>query len=243
MKQDVNYLLLGLIIVVLVGMVSMAIYAQYEYSGLNSRYSAAITQLQNKSAELENKAAEINETQSLLMERERAFIDLVRAQNLSNETAKSMTGFYQDVKGQKEILETNLNSTVAEKEKYRTSYVTATKDLQVCTETNNVKEDQLKKERAKSVSLQTKLRDASASLNKTKIQMAGINKEIRGITSSMNALGNEIKAMPDQIDSTTRTGLNHDLSDIQSSVSTLDNYLAALMTSVGDTERKMEGAA
>ena len=83
--------------------------------------------------------------------------DLIRAINLSNETAKSMTMFYQDVKGQKEIIESNLGSIVAEKEKYRTSYVTATKDFQVCNETKNVLSDQLKKERAKSIALQTKL--------------------------------------------------------------------------------------
>lgn len=245
MKQDVNYLLLGLIIAVLAGMVSIALYAQHEYQNLNLKYSSAVKELDNKSTQLEKKAEEINKTRSELEDRERALVDIVHELNLSAERATALGGFFENLKGQKELLEGSLNATAQEKEKVQSQYNTAKKDLQVCTETNKLQEDHLKKERAKTAQLSVTLKDISLSINRSLDQLASVDKAAGTADDEIIALRKKVGGMdvPSEISEVSKTELEDDLDSMQSfAENKLQTAIDTLRATLSAVQKKAGGS-
>jgi len=245
MKQDVNFFLLATLVLVLVVMVAMAIYAQNEYHGLNEKHAAAQEELKEKSQELDRKAEEINKTRTELEDRQRVLVDIVRELNLSAERESSLGGFFENLKGQKEVLETNLNSTVQEREEWKKKYTTSQNDLQVCDQAKKLVEDDAKKQRAKVEELRRNFRDLGAAVNKSQAELSSIASTSSSIRDDLYDLNKMVNGLTEPTDISTKAkrDIKDGVSDIQSSVdNSLQSYVDSLRSTLADIGRRIDGA-
>jgi len=240
MKQDVNFLLLGLLVLILCSMVGMAIYAQNEYKKLNESYAQTRKDLEYKNSELDNKSLEINKTRTDLETRQRALVDIVNELNLSQERESSLGGFFENLKGEKEVLETNLNTTIKEKDKLSTDYASARMDLNVCRESYKLKENQLVTANGKISSLGTSIRDIGASLNKTKSQVSSMEDSLDDVNKAIDKLNKKISIYTDaDMSQSKKTEVEEDLDSLKSMLSNkINQKIDDLKSTLSAIERK-----
>lgn len=239
MKQDVNFFLLGLLVLVLVAMVAMALYAQSEYHSLSGKYETALEDLKGKSQELENRIDEVGKTRTELESKEKALADIVSELNLSAERESSLGGFFEDLKGEKEELEEDLSKTVQEKENWRFKYTATEKDLQVCEEGVKLKETQLVKERAKSAQLIRDIKDVGSWVNKSRDQLNNIDELTEKINTDLSALYKKVGDYdePDEISNDAKSEIKNGIDDIRSLA---DNKVADSIESLKGTLENIE---
>jgi len=140
---------MGLLILTVVSMVGLAVYFQSEYKSLAVEYNSALEKLQEKNAELDKKIQEVNETRQELESRERSLVDIVTELNLTKEKQASLGGFFENLKGEKQVLEENLNETRQEVASWKVKYNDVNHDLSLCNKEVSNKVDLLNKEKAR----------------------------------------------------------------------------------------------
>jgi len=132
MKHDVNYILLGLLLVVIIAMIAMLFYYNVTYGMLSQRYESAVRDVENKSAELNRTLFMVVEKDAMLREKEQILLDYIQNLNLSKERETSLGSFFTEVKSRNEVLDDQLNATRSERNSYATLYNRYYADYGVC---------------------------------------------------------------------------------------------------------------
>jgi len=84
-----------------------------------------------------------------LESRERSLVDIVTELNLTKEKQASLGGFFENLKGEKQVLEENLNETRQEVASWKVKYNDVNHDLSLCNKEVSNKVDLLNKEKAR----------------------------------------------------------------------------------------------
>ena len=246
MKQDINFFLMVILVLMLAVMVVMVIYAQDQYHGLHDKYLVAYDELKQKNEELVNKSEEINRTRTDLEDRQRALVDIVKELNLSAERESSLGGFFENIKGQKQVLETNLNSTVQELDNWKKKYATSQNDLQVCDQAKKLALDDATKKGAKIAELRRNFGDLSFQVNTSKAQLSSISSTAKSLRDDLADLNKAVVAMsePDEISKDAKSQIKSGISDAQETIDNrLDSFITSLRSTLDDLGRRIDGAS
>lgn len=204
MKQDVNFLLLSLLLLALMGMAGIALFAQGEYQKLGLQYAKDKKILEEKSRLLDNKTAEVELMRVELEAREKRLVDLVKELNLSKERQESLGGFFENLKGEKEELEENLTQTRSEKERWQNMYEAKRKDYEVCTVSLKFKEQQLTNSTATIAKLRNQFTLTKQAIDKSitaadKVNsgLSKVNTYLSEIEKKLSSIESTLKKYPD----------------------------------------------
>jgi chromosome segregation ATPase len=246
MKQNVNFFLMFILVLMLGVMVVMVVWVQGEYRNLHDEYISKNELLEQKNQELVNMSEEINTTRSDLEDRQRALVDIVKELNLSAERESSLGGFFENVKGQKQVLETNLNSTVQEKENWKKLYNTAQNDLGICDKAKQIALDDVKKRDGTIAGLRRDFGTLSLSVNSSKTQLSSIASTVSSLRDDLSDLSKAVTAMsePADISKSSKSAIKDGLSDAQSTIDNrLDSLITSLRSTLNDIGKRIDGAA
>ncbi|MCX6694775.1 MAG: hypothetical protein NTU61_00550 [Candidatus Altiarchaeota archaeon] len=206
MRYDVNFILLGLLLVVIVAMIGMVFYYNITYSGLTERYDLAMKDVENKSSELNRTVQEVNAKESLLRERERLLLDYIGELNLSKERETSLGSHFTEVKGQNELLGEQLNDTISERNSYAQLYTKTKTDYDVCQRNYEVKQTELTSEKAKLTNVKgwlVEVTEKSVQISESADSVYNTADEIKAsnVTGDVRSLANDIKSDTSSIES------------------------------------------
>lgn len=231
MKRDVNFLLFGLLILLLIAMVAMAIYAQYEYQRCNTDYLTALEDIEEKNSQLNKKIAEINKTREELKSKERALVDIIKELNLSEQREVSLSGLFEDIKGEKELLEEDLEITAKERDRWRSNYTAAKMDLDMCEKNYELKERQLDLATKKISQIRFNVKSIGININKSRGYIDDIEDALEDINDDLSSLYQRVDDVENE---TLRDELEGDIEDIQNLIND------ALMRIITDLRNKMD---
>jgi len=242
MKQDVNFFLFGMLILLIFAMVGLVMYTEVEYKNLSNDYSDALKKLDNKTAELNKKIDENNQTRAELESRERSLVDIVKELNLTKEKQTSLGGFFENLKGEKQTLEENLTSTQGEVAKWKASYTDKKKDLDVCQNSVKLKEDQITKKDSKISYMTLKVKEASSYYNQTDENLFFVKKDLEDLSSQIDELyiaTGDLK-VPAEISADAQDDIKSDLEDLRSYIrGKLGNAVISLGNSINNAKKSI----
>jgi len=118
MKHNVNFGLLGLLLLVIVAMIGLVLYYYTTYEGLSRKYDEALLSLRNVSGKVNQTQYELAAREAQLREKEKMLIDYLGELNISRQRETSLGGHYNEMKDKVENLSSTLNLTVVERNKY-----------------------------------------------------------------------------------------------------------------------------
>ncbi|HEX54875.1 MAG TPA: hypothetical protein ENF49_01975 [Candidatus Altiarchaeales archaeon] len=143
MKRDVNFILFGILILLIMSMVGMALYSDYTYHEIDNKYR----EFKKKLDEAQRK---LNETNMLLIEREmelneteRQLIDIINELNLSKQKISSLGEYYKNLRGRNEELEEELNKVKDDRDLWKSNYFEVKEDLGFCNQSLKLCNSQL----------------------------------------------------------------------------------------------------
>ncbi len=144
MKRDVNFILLGLLITLLMSMVGMAFYYQETYENLGLKHRTVLDEMEETRDRLNNTISEVETKSAELQKKEQILLDIINELNLSKQKASSLGDYYEDVRGEKEALGESLSKTRDERDEYELKYSNSEQELGVCEKDKELKEIELK---------------------------------------------------------------------------------------------------
>ena len=143
MKRDVNFILFGILILLIMSMVGMALYSDYTYHEIDNKYR----EFKKKLDEAQRK---LNETNMLLIEREmelneteRQLIDIINELNLSKQKISSLGEYYKNLRGRNEELEEELSKVKDDRDLWKSNYFEVKEDLGFCNQSLKLCNSQL----------------------------------------------------------------------------------------------------
>jgi len=222
-------------------MVAMAIYAQYEYQRCNTDYLIALEDIEEKNSQLNKKIAEINKTREELKSKERALVDVIRELNLSEQREVSLSGLFEDIKGEKELLEEELKITTEERDRWRSNYTAVKMDLDMCEKNYELKERQLDLATKKISQISLNVKYLGINVNKSKDQIGDIEEDIEDIDDDLSSLYRKVG----DVENETTMGelkeeLRDDINDIRSLIAELKETIDNLRNTIDSMEKKVK---
>jgi len=242
MKQDVNFFLFGMLILLIFAMVGLVMDTEAKYAKLKVDYNNAKAKLNDTNSELLKKIGENNQTRAELDAREASLVDIVKELNLTKEKQNSLGGFFENLKGEKETLQENLSSTQDEVKKWKLNYNNVNNDLGICQNNIRNKDDQINKKDAKINDMNFKVQAAGRYFSQTNENLFFVKKYLAELSSQIDDLYSSTGDLkvPDQISIDARDSIKSDLSDIKSyingklgnSVTSLGNSISSVNSSI-----------
>jgi len=142
MKKDINTILLGLVVFLLISMVVLTLYYQETYRNLDRNYREATNKLNKAVSEVKIKSEELNK-------REKELIDIINELNISKQRISSLSDYYESLKGEKEILENRLKTMESDRDRYKLNLDEKIQELKVCEKDKKLVSDELNNANAK----------------------------------------------------------------------------------------------
>ncbi|MBD3387795.1 MAG: hypothetical protein GF416_01990 [Candidatus Altiarchaeales archaeon] len=118
MKHNVNVILLGLLLIVIVAMIFIVIYYYTTYEGLRNNYLEAVENVSEFSRALNDTQNNLTMLEADLMDRERRLMEYISEINLSRQREKSLGTHFDELEDKATNLESDLNSTLEERNRY-----------------------------------------------------------------------------------------------------------------------------
>lgn len=220
MRYDVNFILLGLLLVVIVAMIAMLFTYNMSYTGLRDKYNSAMTDIVNKSTELNTTIQDMTTKEAALKEKERLLLDYISELNLSKERETSLGSHFTELKGEKELLDEQLNQTRLERNSYANLYTRTKEDYDICQRNYEVKNTELSAANNRISSIKAWLVDADDRTSSIISTASGIQTSADGIKSDARSIksssdNSEIDSKADDIDDKA-SDVNSDASSIKS---------------------------
>jgi chromosome segregation ATPase len=122
MRHNVNFGLLGLLLVVILCMIGLVIYYYLTYANLSQRYDEALTDLENVSVSMNQTRNELQVREDELKAKEDALIKYMADLNMSKQRETSLGGQFTELETEAKKLELNLEATESEKARYAQLY-------------------------------------------------------------------------------------------------------------------------
>jgi len=211
MKHTVNWLLFVLVVVSILAMTGMALYYKKTYDDLSVRYQSAQGEVFAAAEQLNRTITEVNAKEEMLNEKERVLNTYMSELNLSKERETSLGAHFTDLKKMNTQLETNLSSTTTDRNRWKTSYDTTKKDLDVCKVDYEVEKseseerlEEILRVRSLKLGMETAVDravDSEGDANAKADDIAGTAGEIKSLAAGINdtTLKNQITSKADDI--------------------------------------------
>jgi len=199
MRYDVNFIFLGLLLVVIVAMIAMVFYYNITYGGLRERYDLAMRDMDNRTMELNKTMQEVNAKEAVLQEKERLLLDYIQELNLSKERETSLGSHFTELTSEKTLLADQLNQTRLERNSYATLYTKTKESYDVCNRNYDVKATELTSANNRISSIKgwlVEARSNSESISSSAGSVgdkAGSIQTFRNNASVVNGLANDIE--------------------------------------------------
>lgn len=217
MKHNVNYVLLGIIIVILVSWVGLIGYGYVTFQGLRTQYNVALAELENTSREVNRTHNELMVKESLLAEKEKILLDYLGELNISKQRETSISEHFLNEKEKAEQLETNLESASTDRDRYQSLY--------------NKYFDESQLYQTKYTESKTNLDSAQNKIGRAKGDATEINNILEDVEAELSAITSElakIKTKADSIqDKTTNSTIDGLAYDIERDAGTAQTGVAA----------------
>lgn len=226
MKQNINFILFGLLLLTIASIVGLTLYYRSTYHGLEAMYSDALSDVDRTYTELNRSLEQAREKEALLNKKEQILLDYISELNLSKERESSLEEHFSSLRGEKEDLEYQLNASEREATTWKTKYEEAKGDLDVCNVDYRVKVSELEQSqrsvsecRANAVLIYDKADDLRDSVNDLK-------RDVGVISAQSNLIEGNISQVSD---TSLRFNLQNSIDEIQSRVSSSNGIIADLL--------------
>ena len=234
MKRDVNLLLFTLLILLLVAMVAMTIYAQQEYQHRDADYLTALRDITKKDSLLDNRSVELNKTRDELERSRRELVDLIKELNISEEREVSLGGLFEGLKGEKELLKEDLETTAGDRDKWRSNYTMTQSELSMCEKDYELKVRQLDLAEEKISGISRNVKYLKINVNKSKDYVGDIEDHTDDIDDELASLHDKVGDVEDKA---LRDELEDDIGYIQDII---NDKLKETITDLKKTLNSME---
>jgi len=255
MKRDINLKLLWIIAGLLIAIVVLAVYSNETYKMMNKKYYVSLSRLKEIEAKLNLTEEKLRNKSKILEEKEKMLIDIINQLNLTEQKITSLSGYYSELKGEKEILEEKLAKEIKEKESYKSKYLETVQSLEICKQDKKLKDAQLsilnekianvmeKSEAALNFSeiSQARLGDANFYLNKIENKLSHIHGDLNEIKEALeesNLSTEYIKDIEDVIDAIEETKSYRD--EAEKKVNKVRNHISYVINLLNQIREILE---
>ena len=122
MKHDVNFFLLAVLLVLVVGMTGLVMYYHISITQIQTDYNYALSNLENLSSVVNQTHQELLIQQQNLAEKEAVILKFKNDLSLFKKRETSISDILLEEKGKAESLSSTLNSSIEERDRYRNLY-------------------------------------------------------------------------------------------------------------------------
>jgi chromosome segregation ATPase len=230
MKQNVNMLLIGLIVLSIIAMIGFSLYYKKTYDDLSVRYQSAQGEVFAAAQQLNHTITEVNAKEEMLNEKERVLNTYMSELNLSKERETSLGEHFTDLKNTNLNLETNLSNTITERNQWKTSYDNTKRDLGVCQEDYTLEKTTSNERLTKIQCVQGLELDLNTNAERAVAHFSDANTQADSITSNAN----EIKSLAAGINNDTiRSQITSKANNLKDEASSLGSALDELYKNLG----------
>jgi len=234
MRYDVNFIVLGLLLVVIVAMIAMVFYYNVTYGSLRDRYELAMRDMENKSVALNKTMQEANAKEALLRERERLLLDYISELNISKERETSLVSHFTELKGEKEVLDEQLNQTRNERNSYASLYTRTKTDYDVCQRNYEVKATELNQANGRIASIKGWIVEVGERTD----SIGAIGSSIQSSSGRISTTAGSIKSATDDSNIKSKSDdIKEDSNDIYGDASSIKGYtdrIKALLSQISN---------
>ena len=209
MKKDINTILLGLVVFLLISIVVLTLYYQETYRNLDRNYREATNKLNKAVSEVKIKSEELNK-------REKELIDIINELNISKQRISSLSDYYESLKGEKEILENRLKTMESDRDKYKLNLDEKIQELKVCEKDKKLFSDELN--------------NANAKISKAGGKVGNMSKIVHSMETNLDDMESIIDKIPDYLDD-----IEEDLNNCNCTSNKMDN----LNDSINELDEKI----
>lgn len=203
------------------GIIGLVVYYYTTFEDLRSEYNIALTNLENLTEQVNQTRNELSAKKARVDELYDKVMELQQEKNLSDKRVDSMSGIYLQEKDRAANLETNLNSTQNEKERYEQLYNKYYDENRANERRYNEANSQLTSERNKVTKMKADAQDISDQVLTIETRIASIYTylayieqragDIRDAENVSNIIENDADDIKD--DATTIDGTVTDIAD------------------------------
>ncbi|OYT54055.1 MAG: hypothetical protein B6U72_04075 [Candidatus Altiarchaeales archaeon ex4484_2] len=193
MKKDVNLILFGLVVFLLFSMVGITLYYQETYKSLDESHAQAMGKMMETEYQLNETITEVEKKSKELDNRENELIDIINELDLSKKKVSSLGDYYENLRGEKETLENQLDSAESNRDRYKLNLDEKTKELEVCEKDKKL--------------IQSELGDAEKTISTAK-----------GKVGNMSSIAYSLWVDLDEIESIIDDDIRDDLDDIRDDI-------------------------
>ncbi|MFH1403598.1 MAG: hypothetical protein ABIH11_04935 [Candidatus Altiarchaeota archaeon] len=228
MKHDVNIILLGLVLFLVVSMIALVVYYRITYEQLNEDYRTKKTELQNLTYSLNSTMMRVQARDEELARIEKQLRDFADQLNLSKTRESALGEHFTELKGEKGELSDDLNKTMTERARYEKLYNQYYTDYRVC------KQDYEHKV--------TELTNANNRMNTMISQAAQIDEKAYYLDTRINSIPDKLSAIykkADDIDDLAggiaNKSIKGDIEDSARDIKSLRGEVNDVVTSIEGT--------
>ena len=212
MKKDINTILLGLVVFLLISIVVLTLYYQETYRNLDRNYREATSKLNKTISEVKIKSEELNK-------REKELIDIINELNISKQRISSLSDYYESLKGEKEILENRLKTMESDRDKYKLNLDEKIQELKVCEKDKKLFSDELN--------------NANAKISKAGGKVGNMSKIVHSMETNLDDMESIIDKIPDYLED-----IEDDLNNCNCTSNKMDN----LNDSINELDKKISNS-
>jgi len=208
MKKDVNLILFGLVVFLLFSMVGITLYYQQTYRSLDESHAKAMGKIRETECQLNETITEVGRKSDALDKREAELTDIINELNLSKKKISSLGDYYENLRGEKETLENQLDSAESNRDRYKLNLDEKTKELEVCEKDKKL--------------IQSELSDAEDTIAITRGKVGNLSSIIYSLGVTINEIDSiiddDIREDLDEIKEDIEDGKEVDESDVDSAI-------------------------
>ncbi|OYT27703.1 MAG: hypothetical protein B6U97_00895 [Candidatus Altiarchaeales archaeon ex4484_96] len=143
MKKDVNLVLFGLVIFLLFSMLGLTLYYQETYKSLDVSHKKAMDKIKETEYSLNETKDEMIKKSLELDAQEKELIEIINELNISKQKVSSLGDYYQNLRGEKEVLETSLDEAESARDNFKLGLDEKIKELEVCEKNKGLIQNEL----------------------------------------------------------------------------------------------------
>ena len=230
MKKDINFILIGLLLLALISIAGMAVYYDGTYKDLNVQYTEAANEIRASADELNKTICEVNAKNDELDKKEKVLRDIIDELNLSEQKFSSLGDLFTDVRGDKEELEVELTETVTEREQWKSDYTGIKLQLGVC-------ETDYAIAKSKVVQLEDTKNRMKTYTTDADLKLAAISRKLDDANEYLDIMSGDI----DNVENNTmRDLLEDDLNDVDDRLTLMENRISELNDILLEMKSRLE---
>ncbi|MFH1722055.1 MAG: hypothetical protein ABH950_05560 [Candidatus Altiarchaeota archaeon] len=240
MKYNVSLVMMGLLLLTIISLISLALYSRMKYDDLSEDYENAIREVNKAAEELNQTLAEAQAKEKLLTTKEQILVDYLDELNLSKERESSLGVHFTELRGEKDILTANLSETRERLGELNDEFEKAKTSLDVCEIDFDLCEDQLEDTAENMPAMKGNFSELLEEMNDAWADLTRILDEYEEVDSEATALRKEMVKLENSTDDEEE--LEDAIDAVKDEINDVETKLSALKRSINDLEENLDSA-